>query len=127
MPPVPVLLIQHTSNGKFLVRDTCTIGVSRVHWSMPPLLALTADQTAKLDAKAINTNGSIVGLCRDACRDDESRKHIVSSLPALLVDTSAMVTCFSLPQATWDCAPQNKLFNTITNCTDSNKGHKLKA
>eukprot|EP00978_Attheya_sp_CCMP212_P023878 scaffold74070_cov67-Attheya_sp.AAC.1 len=88
IPPAAVLLVCPTGVGKSLVRDTYAAGLGGIHWSISPLLSLTADQESKINSMVIQDDGAIIAVHLDFYRTNDH-----SALPLLRV-----YCCFPLPQ-----------------------------
>ena len=58
--PAPVLFVEPTGGGKSLVRDVHAVMVKGITLTIVPLLALGADQTAKINKNALQTSGYVL-------------------------------------------------------------------
>eukprot|EP00978_Attheya_sp_CCMP212_P009965 scaffold23876_cov51-Attheya_sp.AAC.3 len=100
IPPAAVLLVQPMGGGKSLVCDMFAVAHGGIHWSISPLLSLTADQGSKLNASAIqDDDGAVVAVHLNFCRMNAQRTAVINSICSLPPDTTTTVMIFSSPQA----------------------------
>jgi hypothetical protein len=127
IPPGAILLVQPTGGGKSMVRDTFAAAHGGIHWSVSPLLSLTADQESKLNASAIQDDGAVIAVNLDLYRTPKQRSAVLDSIRSLPPNTSTTVMIFSSPQALTDIKQYSEFFKDLTDFESPNGGHKLRS
>eukprot|EP00978_Attheya_sp_CCMP212_P030618 scaffold113201_cov65-Attheya_sp.AAC.1 len=112
--PGGVLLVRPTGGGKSLLHDLFADGVGGMHWSISPLLSLTADQESKINLTAFQDNGDIILVHLDTYRTDTQCLKVVEGILSFPLDTTSTIIIFSSPQALTDCKGFTDLFNKLT-------------
>eukprot|EP00550_Attheya_septentrionalis_P003008 CAMPEP_0198281358 /NCGR_PEP_ID=MMETSP1449-20131203/1336_1 /TAXON_ID=420275 /ORGANISM="Attheya septentrionalis, Strain CCMP2084" /LENGTH=664 /DNA_ID=CAMNT_0043977123 /DNA_START=30 /DNA_END=2020 /DNA_ORIENTATION=+ len=126
IPPAAVLLIQPTGGGKSMVRDTFAAAHGGIHWSISPLLSLTADQKTKLNKVAIQDDGAVVAINLDFYRTSKQRSIVIKKILDLPPNTSTTIMIFSSPQALTKVKMFHEFFKKITDFKTS-MGPKLQS
>eukprot|EP00978_Attheya_sp_CCMP212_P033346 scaffold134081_cov81-Attheya_sp.AAC.1 len=126
IPPAAILLVQPTGGGKSLVRDTFAVAHGGIHWSISPLLSLTADQESKLNASAIQDDGAVIAVHLDFYRTNAQRTAVLNSIRSLPPDTKTTIVIFSSPQALTNVKVFTDFFKSLTEFNQPSR-HKLRS